>query len=122
MSFNANDHIDLSDEQEHHVVLLNIDSMIESTEEFIADDGLRADDQRVHDLSALLRVRHLYAEVFTPLDVTAEELDAPVCRHCNQTHEYVPADLCAPARADFDHATATIADLLNIRDEEEGRS
>jgi hypothetical protein len=40
--------------------LAQLNEMIESTEEFIADDGLRADDQRVHDLSALLTVRELY--------------------------------------------------------------
>lgn len=40
--------------------LVELDGMIESTEEFIADDGLRTDDERIHDLSALLRVRELY--------------------------------------------------------------
>jgi hypothetical protein len=48
------------------VFLTEIDGMIESTEEFIADDGLRADDQRIHDLSALIAVRDLYAEHFIP--------------------------------------------------------
>lgn len=47
-------------------VLTAVDDMIESTEEFIRDDGLRADEQRVHDLSALLRVRHLWTEIFGP--------------------------------------------------------
>lgn len=48
--------------------LVELDGMIESTEEFIADDGLRADDSRIHDLSALLRVRELYTEVFQQED------------------------------------------------------
>jgi hypothetical protein len=41
-----------------------LDNMIEATEEFIGDDGLRADDSRIHDLAALLHVRDLYIEVF----------------------------------------------------------
>ena len=41
-----------------------IDTMIESTEEFIGDDGLSADVERIHDLSALLRVRELYTTTF----------------------------------------------------------
>lgn len=40
--------------------LVVLDGMIEATEEFIADDGLRADDERIHDLSALLRTREVY--------------------------------------------------------------
>jgi len=46
------------------VFLETLDLMIESTEEFIGDDGLRADDSRIHDLSALLHVRELFTEVF----------------------------------------------------------
>lgn len=42
--------------------LETLDGMIESTEEFIGDDGLRADDERIHDLSALLRVRQVYED------------------------------------------------------------
>jgi hypothetical protein len=45
-------------------VLQELDGMIESTEEFIRDDGLRADDVRIHDLSALLRVRDLWIYTF----------------------------------------------------------
>jgi hypothetical protein len=48
--------------------LVELDGMIEATEEFIADDGLRADDERVHDLSALLRTRALYVSTFAPED------------------------------------------------------
>jgi hypothetical protein len=44
--------------------LIEIDGMIEATEEFIRDDGLRADDQRIFDLACLIRVRDLYTEVF----------------------------------------------------------
>jgi hypothetical protein len=44
--------------------LVDLDSMIEATEEFIADDGLRADDTRIHDLAALLHVRDLYTTTF----------------------------------------------------------
>lgn len=45
-------------------VLTELDGMIEATEEFIRDDGLMADEERIHDLSALLRVHDLYTEVF----------------------------------------------------------
>ena len=48
--------------------LVELDGMIEATQEFIADDGLRADDSRIHDLSALLHVRKLYLEVFVQED------------------------------------------------------
>jgi hypothetical protein len=48
--------------------LTMLDGMVEATEEFIGDDGLRADDGRIHDLSALLRVRDLYTEVFQETD------------------------------------------------------
>jgi hypothetical protein len=44
--------------------LVELDGMIEATEEFIRDDGLRADDTRIHDLAALIHVRNLYTEVF----------------------------------------------------------
>lgn len=44
--------------------LVELDGMIESTEEFIADDGLRADDTRIHDLAALLHVHDLYTSTF----------------------------------------------------------
>jgi hypothetical protein len=44
--------------------LVELDGMIEATEEFIGDDGLRADDTRIHDLAALLHVRDLYVETF----------------------------------------------------------
>jgi hypothetical protein len=44
--------------------LIELDGMIEATEEFIRDDGLNADDERIHDLSALLRVRKLYEDTF----------------------------------------------------------
>lgn len=53
--------------------LVELDGMIESTEEFIGDDGLRADDERIHDLSALLRVRDLWTETFKP-----QESDTPM--------------------------------------------
>jgi hypothetical protein len=48
--------------------LIELDGMIESTEEFIADDGLRADDTRIHDLAALLHVRDLWINTFKPDD------------------------------------------------------
>jgi hypothetical protein len=50
-----------------------LDGMIESTEEFIGDDGLRADDERIHDLSALVRVRDLYETTFKPDPEDPEE-------------------------------------------------
>lgn len=37
-----------------------LDGMVEATEEFIRDDGLRADDTRIHDLAALLRARDVF--------------------------------------------------------------
>lgn len=46
------------------IVYEALDGMIESTEEFIGDDGLRADDERIHDLSALIRVRELFESTF----------------------------------------------------------
>jgi hypothetical protein len=45
---------------------VEMDNMIESTEEFIADDGLRADDSRIHDLAALIHVRELWESTFKP--------------------------------------------------------
>lgn len=44
--------------------LVELDGMIESTREFIADDGLGTEECRIHDLSALLYVRNLYTEHF----------------------------------------------------------
>jgi len=58
------DHLD--DHREAERILQEIDGMIESTEEFIKDDGLMADEHRIHDLSALLRVRDLYISTFAP--------------------------------------------------------
>ncbi len=58
-------------------VLVELDGMIEATEEFIRDDGLRSDDARIHDLSALLHVRLLYTEVFAPAPVVTE---VGICR------------------------------------------
>lgn len=47
--------------------LIELDGMIESTEEFIRDDELTAlndPEHRLQDLAALQRVRDLYTEVF----------------------------------------------------------
>jgi hypothetical protein len=46
------------------VFLETLDGMIESTEEFIRDDGLNADDQRIIDLAACIQVRKLFVEAF----------------------------------------------------------
>jgi hypothetical protein len=48
--------------------LTELDGMIEATEEFIQDDGLRADDSRIGDLAALIRVRELFTEIFQLTD------------------------------------------------------
>lgn len=48
--------------------LVELDSMIESTEEFIADDKVerwRDPENRMKDLDALNHVRNLYTEVFS---------------------------------------------------------
>jgi len=52
---------------EHHFLVV-LDGMIEATEEFIADDGLRADDSRIADLAALLHVRELFTTTFQTED------------------------------------------------------
>lgn len=57
------------------IVRQALDLMREATEEFIADDGLQADAERVHDLSALLRVRDLYDVAFAGADEVAEVVD-----------------------------------------------
>jgi hypothetical protein len=57
---------DPTDEQVERIFLVEMDNMIESTEEFIADDGLRADDSRIHDLAALIHVRELWESTFKP--------------------------------------------------------
>jgi hypothetical protein len=44
----------------------HLDGMIDATLEFILEDYIMADEERVHDLSALLRVRQLWNEVFKP--------------------------------------------------------
>jgi hypothetical protein len=44
----------------------HLDGMIESTLEFILDDGVMEDTSRIHDLSALLRVKDLWDETFKP--------------------------------------------------------
>jgi hypothetical protein len=44
--------------------LVELDGMIESTHEFIADDRPGTEECRIHDLSALLYVRNLYTEHF----------------------------------------------------------
>lgn len=47
--------------------LIELDGMIESTEEFIRDDELTVwndPERRFQDLTALQRVRELYTEVF----------------------------------------------------------
>ena len=44
--------------------LIELDTMIESTEEFIRDDGLGTEECRIHDLSAFLYVRKTYVENF----------------------------------------------------------
>ena len=46
--------------------LVELDGMIEATEEFIRDDGLNADVQRIHDLSALWHVREIWISTFKP--------------------------------------------------------
>lgn len=47
-------------DDDHEAFLRTLDGMIESTEEFIRDDGLRVEDSRIHDLSALLRTREVF--------------------------------------------------------------
>jgi hypothetical protein len=67
MSLDPNDAIDLHAAQTTEVFLSQIDHMIESTEEFIADDKLHAlndPEHRFQDIAALQRVRELYTEVF----------------------------------------------------------
>ena len=63
-TFLTGDHLD--DYRNALAVLVEIDGMIESTEEFIRDDGLMADEGRIHDLSAALHVRDLYLNHFAP--------------------------------------------------------
>lgn len=41
-----------------------LDGMIESTIEFINDDGLMTDEGRIHDLSNLLCVKELFEQAF----------------------------------------------------------
>lgn len=65
MSLDLNDSIDLTDEQTALVFLTELDSMIESTEEFIADDSLTPNDDpegRFRDLAALRHVRQLWED------------------------------------------------------------
>jgi hypothetical protein len=44
--------------------LLILDGMIESTVEFIADDGLMTDERRIEDLAACIHVRDLFMSTF----------------------------------------------------------
>lgn len=50
--------------------LLELDGMIESTQEFILDDDLAhrlyEEPERFHDLSALLYVRRIWIDIFKP--------------------------------------------------------
>lgn len=57
----------MNPKQKPDPVLVQLDGMIESTEEFIADDELTVHNDpegRITDLVALVRVRNLYTEVF----------------------------------------------------------
>lgn len=72
----------MTDTPRDNAFLIEIDGMIESTEEFIADDGLRADDSRIHDLSALIRVRELYTNVFS--DKASSDPDNTFGLHANE--------------------------------------
>jgi hypothetical protein len=59
--------------EEHQSFLTVLDGMIESTEEFICDDGLRADDHRIADLAALLHVRQVYSNHFGTEEDNSED-------------------------------------------------
>lgn len=71
----------------HDKFLEELDGMIESTEEFIGDDGLRADDSRIHDLAALLHVRTLWLETFKPTE-------PETCDLCVAVRDLGIADAC----------------------------
>lgn len=85
-------------------VLVALDGMREATEEFIADDGLDADPERVHDLSALLRVREVY-EAHYGGDI-AEALDV------RKVLEHVQAASAALEVLDLPEADAAQGELV----------
>lgn len=67
MTFSADEYVDLTDEKTDAAFRVVLDSMIESTEEFIRDDKVhrwRDPDGRMPDRDALNHVWDLYMNVF----------------------------------------------------------
>lgn len=81
MSFDHNDTIDLTDEQTSLVFLTELDSMIESTEEFIADDTVTPDNDpqgRIVQLVALRQARKVYEDFHSGLTAAPDYGESPL--------------------------------------------